>query len=238
MVGQRWIFPYCQQIENRLDNLEEKFHFDVETTIVAQGVPVTPGHDPFRQAEDLVYNGIGTQGVSVVRAKRLSTRNNKPGLMKIEVRSLDEKIRILRDKKKLANHNVYGRVFVRSSKSHAERLMEANLWLLLQQLPQGHQLRVAGSGKLVFSDPAYQPSSSSYGAFAPQQTFHPPNPSFQRGPRPQQNFPQSSPNVTVPRYPGPGFQGHWQQPRGPPPRGPAPSHINHSEASNMTAVVS
>ena len=41
-------------IEEKLEKMENRFHFDPETTIIAQGLPETPGEDPERVADDLI----------------------------------------------------------------------------------------------------------------------------------------------------------------------------------------
>ena len=52
--------------------------------------------------------------------------------------------------------------FLRSSKSHAERLKEANLATLLDHLPIRNQFRVAGNGRLVQNDGAFFHNPHSY----------------------------------------------------------------------------
>ena len=203
-VGQ--LASRCEKIENRIMKLEEKYHFDTETTIVAQNVPVVSGSENnlVKLAEELVHNGTGTTNVAVVRAKRIPSKTSKPGLVKIEFRSLEEKIQVLRNKQKLKNHRVYEKCFLRSSKSHAERLMEANLATLLDHLPIRNQFRVAGNGRLVQND----------GAF-----FH--NPHFYSN-RPQSSVPPNRSHDGFDRsYPTPSNQGPpytaAAYPRPPPP---------------------
>ena len=87
-------------------------------------------------AEEIVNEGTGTQDVLVIRAKRLPSKTDKPGIMKIELCSLQEKICVLRNKQKLKDHRVFNRVFIRTSKTHAERLLEGNLSVLLPRNPE------------------------------------------------------------------------------------------------------
>ena len=203
-VGQ--LVSRCEKIENKVMKLKERYHFDTETTVVAQNVPVIPGREAnlVNLAEELVHDGTGTRNVVVVRAKRLPSKTNKPGLLKIEFQSLEEKIQVLRNKQKLKNHRAYEKCFLRSSKSHAERLMEANLATLLDHLPIRNQFRVAGNGRLVQND----------GAF-----FH--NPHFYSN-RPQSSVPPNRSHDGFDRsYPTPSNQGPpytaAAYPRPPPP---------------------
>ena len=147
-------------------------------------------------AEDLVKSGTDTRNVNVVRAKRLPTRNNKPGLVKIEFRSLEEKISVLRNKQNLKNHNFYNRGFIRSSKTHAERLQEAYLNVLLQDMPYCNQFRLAGNGRLVRIGNSYSGQS--------QQTYQGSRNSSQAP-----GVPYSSGPSGVTHFPPP----HWQNTR-------------------------
>ena len=182
----------CEGLEARLDRLEQKFHYDIDTTIVAQYVPVGNDEDVnlLRHAEKLVQEGTGTVDARVVRAKRLNSKNNKPGIMKIEMASLDEKIAVLRNKRKLKDHPAYNMVYIRSSKSHEQRLLEANVADLLYMLPDGDQYRIAGNGRIVHVEEQTVNNPSSSSSFTsqpiaqnPQDTGYRPNWQNFRGPR-------------------------------------------------------
>ena len=55
-----------------------------------------------------------------------------------------------RQKSKLATtDSEYRRVYLRSSKPHAERLREINFRTLLRELPNGHRYRLAGNGRII-----------------------------------------------------------------------------------------
>lgn len=56
---------------------------------------------------------------------------------------------VLRRKSKLKDSDSYGRVFVSTAKSHAERLMEINLRTLLREIPVAKDYYLAGNGRLV-----------------------------------------------------------------------------------------
>ncbi len=137
--------------EVRLSRIEVKFHFDTEVTIVAQGVPYDPLENPQRVAEDLIRQGLDIVDIPVVRAKCLDSRQaGKPGIMKIEVKTLDQKIKLLKNKTSLNNpQNKYKNVYICSSKSHVEMLLELNTYTLLQEIPTGWQFRRTANGWLV-----------------------------------------------------------------------------------------
>ena len=77
--------------------------------------------------------------MNVVRAVRTPWRNNKPGIIKIELESVEEKIRILKGEKMLETKQGYKKVFIRGGKSHEERLIQNNIQEVLTLLPQGQQ---------------------------------------------------------------------------------------------------
>ncbi len=142
--------------EARLSCIEVKFHFDTEVTIVAQGVPYDPSENPQRVAEDLIGQGLDIVDIPVVRAKRLDSRQaGKPGIMKIEVKTLDQKIKLLKKKNKRSINNTQNKcknVYIHSSKSHVESLLELNTSTLLQEIPTGWQFRLTANGRLVKND--------------------------------------------------------------------------------------
>ncbi len=74
--------------------------------------------------------------------------DNRPPLIKISFQNLDEKILVLRNKMKLKDSDEFKGVFLKSSKSHVERLIEMNARAIIRQLPQGRQLRVDANGRI------------------------------------------------------------------------------------------
>ena len=49
----------------------------------------------------------------------------------------------------------FNRVYLRSSMSHTDGLMQRNFNQILKELPQGHRYRVTGTGKVVLKDERY-----------------------------------------------------------------------------------
>ena len=124
--------------------------FDPQVTLVAQGLPVTQGTDLISQAKFLVNRALNEPGIPVVRATRLPSRNNRPGLVKIEVNSLENKIKLLRKKFSLKDTQDFKNVYLRSSKSHVERLLELNIMKLLDEIPNGKdKYKLTSNGRLV-----------------------------------------------------------------------------------------
>ncbi len=97
----------CEAIERKVENLESRFQFDPEVAIVEHGMPESQGENIMQKCENLVTEALGSLDVQVVRAKRLVSRNNKPGIVKVELHSQDEKKKVLRQKMKLKQTDTY-----------------------------------------------------------------------------------------------------------------------------------
>ena len=72
------------------------------------------------------------------------------GLLKIQLGSVKDEVQVLRNKSKLASHDgEYRNAYLRSSKTHTERLINLKFRTLLRELPNGRNYRVAGNGRVV-----------------------------------------------------------------------------------------
>jgi hypothetical protein len=63
---------------------------------------------------------------------------------------------VLREKRNLMNSPQFAGVFLRSSKSHAERVMEQNFKTLLDALPVGTDYMMTANGKMIRKDSTRQ----------------------------------------------------------------------------------
>ena len=100
-------------------------------------------------AQQIVNIALGLTLMPIVGAIRVGNRDGRPGVIKLELCSKEDKIEVLRNKNKLGNSDKFQKVFIRSSQSHTERLIELNFKTLLQEIPNGGQYRVTGNGRLV-----------------------------------------------------------------------------------------
>lgn len=133
--------------------------YDPELTIIANNVRQCEDENIFEIANDMISHL--SDSVKVVAAARLKSRGiGKPGLVKISFRSVDEKIEVLRSKRDLQNVEAYKSVFLRSSKSHTERLIELNAKTILNQIPNGNQFRITSNGRIVKKTQNSQQNSS------------------------------------------------------------------------------
>ena len=158
------------RVGSRIDDLETRVHqteeatarpeFDPEVSIIASNIPVSEDEDIMEIAQTLVREGLSIPEttIPVVRAMRLPARtqgsrpNNRPPLVKIEFRSLDEKKTALKAKPKLKNSADWSNVFIRTSKPHLERVVDMNFKTMLDMMPNGRDYKITGSGKIVKKD--------------------------------------------------------------------------------------
>ena len=105
-----------------------------ELTVIVSNLREARGEDPLVVAQSLL-NALGEEvsnSITVIDAQRLPERNRgKPRL-----------------------NSTYGRVYIRSSKSHVECLLELNTKTFLSKLPNGHLYRVSANGRILKKDNA------------------------------------------------------------------------------------
>ena len=122
--------------------------FAPETTVVAIGVP--GAHDEDLEAiVGRMMEDMDLDTSEVVRVHRLRSRNEKPGIVKVQFTSTEHKVGALKAKKKLAESTEFRRTYLRSSKSHVERLVDINFRTILREIPGGDQYRLTGSGRVI-----------------------------------------------------------------------------------------
>lgn len=81
-----------------------------------------------------------------VALERLWGRGHQPGLVKVELRSVKEKVAVLWRKSKLRNHDHYQRVYLWS---YTEQLLDFNFRTLLRETPAGTDFYLMRNGRLV-----------------------------------------------------------------------------------------
>ena len=145
----------------RIDNIEERIQrlvvkqeeiekFDYDTTVIISNLPYEPTEDLTNKVDRLVREGLRLHDIEIVRVLRLNSHTQRPGLVKAQLPRLQDKIRLLNAKNHLTASEEYRRVFIRSSKPHAERVLEQNMKTILAFVPDlNKKYRLTGNGKLV-----------------------------------------------------------------------------------------
>ena len=173
-----------EHVETRMKKLEEKQEqsevFSYDTTVIISNLAVELNEDLPKKVDNLIKDGLRLHGIKFLRVLRLQSRNTKPGLVKVQLHSLEDKVKLLRAKQHLSQSEVYKKVFMRSSKSHAERVAEFNMKTLMATLPGlNKDYRLTGNGKLIPKS-EIQPQKShtpiNNGTFGPTTSFGPHGP--------------------------------------------------------------
>ena len=136
----------------RVEALAAGKAFDPDKTVVIYNIskPVDETEAQLNQAiTDIFSQGLQLPGIEIVSVKRCF---GTPGPVKVELPNLTCKIEVLRAKSTLKQKTQYSQLYIRSSKSHEERLMEINLKQVLDELDMTNVFRFTGSGRLVRRD--------------------------------------------------------------------------------------
>ena len=227
------------------DNFREPY--DSEVTVIVTGMQYSAEEDVLAKSKELVQAAMGQQPCNVVNAMRTPFRNNKPGILKIELENKDSKISLLRSKGNLVNNSRFSRVFIRGSQTHIERLLHLNTMTVLQEIGADQRYRVTGNGRLV---PRTDPTAGAYGQphggpwhntppQHPAPMTHPTGPPHRPpgppGPPPGFQYPSGGPG-TNPHAHMTGYQHYTSSHQFPHPQPPINNQQNHSSNMGQTAT--
>lgn len=128
-----------EKMEQKISEKEaKKKSFDPDVSVIIVGLPQSEGEDLMAKVNNLLHVGLGCDTVLCPAAvERVRTRGDRPGLVKVELSSVQEKVTVLRRKSKLKDNDSFNKVYVSSAKSHAERLMDLNFRTLSVKLQLG-----------------------------------------------------------------------------------------------------
>ena len=114
------------------------------------GLPAVEGEMVETTVSRLLSEGLELSPLPVVvTVDRIEPKGSGPGPIKVQLASVQDKVMILRRKKRLENNERYAKVYVRAAKSHAERLIEINFRTILSQIPSGKHYFVTGNGRVM-----------------------------------------------------------------------------------------
>lgn len=136
-----------EQMETKIDRSSGRTRFDPEVSVVVSGLRYHEGENVTNLIQELLAEGL-QDNTRIVDAERSKDRGGRPGVVRVEFGSVQEKVGVLRNKQLLKDNPKYSRVFIRSAKTHAERLIELNFKTLLDELHLSHNFYIAGNGRL------------------------------------------------------------------------------------------
>lgn len=117
-------------ISARIDKLELKMNeakrpiikFNPDVSLIIEGLTFTEGEDVMERIKTLLAEGLGCDPVpELINVERMTPRGRRPGIIKAELRSVQEKVAVLRRKQRLRETEIFKNVYVNSAKTHAER---------------------------------------------------------------------------------------------------------------------
>lgn len=125
---------------------------DTDMSIIITGLPFEENENLLQKTQN-VLAALGetvSSVVTITNTHRFRPRfEGKPGIVKVGFSTVEDKILTLRNKMKLKQSERYSTVYIRSSKSRTERLMEQNTRAILRNLPHGHNLRLNANGRIM-----------------------------------------------------------------------------------------
>ena len=122
--------------------MKDKLH-----TLIITGLK--PKNNIATDVMHMMIYGMGIETINTKSIERLNTRPGAPTMLRIELYTLGDKIRILKNKQKLRHTRDYYQVFIRPEESQTERIMEANNQTILEMLPNGEMYNVASNGRII-----------------------------------------------------------------------------------------
>lgn len=143
----------AEDVEARVKILEERQstlkEFNYDETVIINNLQQKHGEDLEQTVDRLVRQGLHINNLIVVKTKRLYRRDNKPGLVKVQLQNVEDKVKVLKAKQMLSGSAEFCRVCIRSSKPYAERVAEDNWRTMLNAMSLNKDWYVSGNGKLT-----------------------------------------------------------------------------------------
>ena len=72
-------------------------------------------------------------------------RENRPGIVQMELKNLEDKKKVLRTKSSLRDSDKYKRVYLKGGQTHAKHLNDLNFRTLLNEMQGGNRYRLTGA---------------------------------------------------------------------------------------------
>ena len=138
-------------LKQEVENIKQDFkrEFDPEVTLVVTNPPRHARNNPQAYSHRLIA-AVG-RPATIVRVLHTEPRENTKGILKIELASKNEKVDILRHKSILKTTADFKYVYIRSSKTHTDRVMDYNFKTIIAELMPDNvsNYRIAGNGKII-----------------------------------------------------------------------------------------
>lgn len=108
-----------------------------------------PEYDDVTKTTNQLFADMHLGFVTCVSVHRTPKRLTRPGVVIAQLRSLSDKHAILERKRSLRSHPLYRDVYIKSSKSHAEQVMDANFNVVLNEMSNGEAYYISDNGRIM-----------------------------------------------------------------------------------------
>jgi len=135
------------------DHMPVRSPYDHEFTVIVKGITYEENENCMNKVKQLLNDGLGLTNIIPVRALRTRYRtgiNPKPGLFKIELSTLADKITVLKNTHKLSSYTSLGNhIHIWSSQSFEQRVAYKNSQMMIQLMGEKNHLKVNRRGLLI-----------------------------------------------------------------------------------------
>ena len=132
-------------IKERIEKIESP-PFDPSRTVCISGLASSYESNDMQCVQNLL-SSVGLDNGTVKNIKRMQAYGKAPGLLKVELERAEDKIEVLRAKMEIRERNP--NIWIRSSKTMSERVMEENFAVMLSMFPEGNKWKLASDGRLI-----------------------------------------------------------------------------------------
>ena len=108
-----------------------------------------PEYGEVRNTVNKLFHDMYLQNVRCKTAHRTPNRQNKVGVVIAEMESLQDKQEILKRKRYVRSYPQYANVYIKTSKTHTEQVMDANFHAVLNEIPNGSSYYVSDNGRIL-----------------------------------------------------------------------------------------
>jgi flagellar biosynthesis/type III secretory pathway protein FliH len=125
--------------------------FDVDKTVVAVNIIKQTNETPESLRQECIHivDDVLKTKAKIINCKRMGDRDTSHVIVKIEFKDTAQKVAMLRGKAMLCTNNKYSCVYICSSQTHCERVMNRNLQTMINAVPQLQHLKFLSNGNLV-----------------------------------------------------------------------------------------
>ena len=112
---------------------------DISRNVIIHNLPESNSERIDSKVTGLLRDGLKLGSITVGSAERKVPQegSNKPGVVVVTLKSIDDKKKIMSAKNKLKNHKRYSRVYINHDQSRSERLLADNFRAILSAVKNG-----------------------------------------------------------------------------------------------------